>query len=121
MLMLLGIFLLFTPIVNAQSQETSTTEITSTRKSTYRYSFESAASEESVKSAEMAIAKLLNVTEVKYQYKSDSKRGQFIITVVETYGKSESQEYFSPKMIKDAMLQNGLEPIDFTLTEEIVK
>lgn len=119
--MLLGIFLLFTPFVNAQSQEISNTENTSTRKSIYRYSFENAASEESVKATELALTKLLNVTEVKYQYKSDSKRGQFIITVVETYGKSESQEYFSPKMIKDALLQNGLEPIDFTLTEEIVK
>lgn len=120
-LALFGFFLCLTPIVNAQLQVNTTTENTSTRKYIYQYTFENAPSEEAVKQTEVALQKLLNVTEVKCQYKPDSKRGQFTITVVEKAIKSESQELFSPTMIKQTLRENGLQPIEFTVTEEIVK
>lgn len=120
-LALFGFFLLLTPVINAQLQVTTNTEISQTRKYTYQYTFENAPSEEAVKLTELALQKLLNVTEVKCQYKPDSKRGQFILTVVEKEIKSESQELFSPTMIKQTLRENGLQPIEFTVTEEIVK
>jgi uncharacterized FlaG/YvyC family protein len=120
-LILLGFFLLSTPIIYAQLGSTTEIQNPKTKKYTYQYSFENASSEEVVKATESSLKNLLNVSEVKSKYKADSKKGEFTITVIETEGKSESQELFSPKMIKETFLQHGLKPIEFTVTEEIVK
>jgi hypothetical protein len=118
---LFGFFLLLTPVIHSQNSDAVISTDSPTKKYIYQYGFENASSEEAVKSAETIIGKLVNVSEVKYQFKTDSNRGQFIVTVIEKERSSESEEQFSPKMMKDAMLQNGLNPIDFTVTEEIIK
>jgi len=119
-LILLGFFLLSTPIIYSQLEKPTETQNPKTKKYIYHYSFENATSEEVIKAAESSLKNLLHVSEVKYKYKTDSKKGEFIITVIETESKSESQELFSPKMIKETFLQHGLEPVDFTVTEEIL-
>jgi uncharacterized FlaG/YvyC family protein len=120
-LILLGFFLLSTPVIYAQLGISTETQNPKTKKYIYQYSFENASSEEVVKATESSLKNLLNVSEVKFKYKADSKKGEFFITVIETESKSESQELFSPKMIKETFLQHGLNPIEFTVTEEIVK
>jgi hypothetical protein len=119
--LLFGFFLLISPVIHSQNTVATTVNNPTTKKYIYQYGFENASSEESVKATEEAIYRLVNVSEVKYQFKSDSNRGQFIITVIEKDRSSESEVLFSPKMIKESLIQNGLQPLEFTVTEEIIK
>lgn len=104
--------------LNAQSQKETTTK---TRKFIYTYTFENASSEEIIQKAQTTLSGLLHVSEVKYHYKKESFRGEFIITVIEKDRTSESEKLFSPSMIKSTLLENGISPIQFEVTEEILK
>lgn len=101
--------------------QTKTESAVKSRTYIYTYSFENASSEESVQKTQTDLSNLIHVSTVKYVFKSESQKGQFIITVIENDRTSESEELFSPKLVKDALLENGLMPIEFTVTEEIVK
>lgn len=118
--LILGFILLSDSIILSNTAGEIYIQTSHTKKYVYQYSFEQAESEEKVKAAESTLKNLLHVKEVKCQYKPDTKRGVFTIVVVEELVKSESQELFSPKMIKETLLQNGLQPIDFTVTEETI-
>lgn len=115
------VLFLFSSFINVNAQVQNSTEKEITRKYLYHYSFESGSSAELIKQTEEAISKLIHVTEVKSVFKPESGRGQFIITVTEKDRTTESEELFSPKLVKEVILQNGIQPIDFTVTEEIIK
>lgn len=102
----------------AQSQKETNI---STRKYTYTYTFENASSEDAILKAQTELNTLLHVTEVKYKFKSGSNSGEFIITVIEKDRTSESEELFSPSMIKSTLIKNGISPLQFEVSQEIVK
>ncbi len=104
--------------LQAQDKKESTTK---TRKFIYTYTFENATSEEMVQKVQTELSGLLHVSEVKYSYKADSFRGEFRITVIEKDRSSESEELFSPYMIKSTLIGNGISPIQFEVSEEIIK
>jgi hypothetical protein len=108
-------------MVNVAVAQTDSKSSPQSRKYIYTYTFENASSEDLVQKTQTELNTLIHVSTVKYVFKAESQKGQFIITVIENDRTSESEELFSPKLIKDSMLQNGLSPMEFTVTEEIIK
>lgn len=119
MLFCVLIFPVFLSIeTKAQTQKENTI---STRKYIYTYTFESATSEDAIQKAQIELATLLHVTEVKYKLKSENLSGEFIVTVVEKDRTFESEELFSPSMIKSTLINNGISPLQFEVKQEIIK
>lgn len=103
------------------SAQTNKDNFPITRKYTYTYTFENASSEDAIQKAQSEITTLLHVTEVKYKIKQENNSGELIITVIEKDRTSESEELFSPYMIKSTLIKNGISPLQFEVSQEIVK
>lgn len=62
------------------------------------------------------IAKILTLPEVsscKLKYKSDSQKGEFLISVTESTERTENISGFSPVFVKELFVSQNIEPLEF--------
>lgn len=81
----------------------------------YAYSFNGVLSEQEQSGIIAKILELPDVNSCKIKYKSDSQKGEFLISVDESTERSENTSEFSPALIKELFIGEGLEPLEFRL------
>jgi hypothetical protein len=84
------------------------------------YSFENVTDEIQIEKLKAEISLLKGVEEIKSVYKPEKKRGQITVIIIEPKRTSESQEMFDITQIKKAIINNGLSPLEVTISEEFI-
>jgi hypothetical protein len=85
-----------------------------------QYSFENVTDEMQIEKLKAEISLLKGVEEIKSVYKPEKKRGQITVIIVEPKRTSEGQVMFDITQIKKAIINQGLSPLDVTITEEFI-
>jgi hypothetical protein len=84
------------------------------------YSFENVTDEMQIEKLKAEISLLKGVEEIKSVYKPEKKRGQITVIIIEPKRTSESQEMFDITQIKKAIINNGLSPLEVSISEEFI-
>lgn len=92
-----------------------------TIKKTFYYSFENVQNATQIENLKNDVFALRGVTEVKSEYKSDSGKGQIIVTVIEKSRTSESDVLFDIRDLKHAIIRNNLTPFELSQEETTVE
>ncbi len=79
----------------------------------YSYSFQGKLSPENESFLLDKVGSVEGVEYCKLRYKSDSERGEIILSTVKKEVSSEDQEVFNPAAIKAILVELELEPIEF--------
>lgn len=82
------------------------------------YSFENVTDEMQIERLKADISLLKGVEEIKSVYKPEKQRGQITVVIIEPKRTSEGQQMFDITQIKKAIINQGLSPLDVTITEE---
>ncbi len=83
----------------------------------FSYSFEGQLNEQQEEMLKKQISILPDVLSYKVKYKPDSYRGELLIQVKEFEGQTENRSDFTPAMIKELFLENGLTPLEFNISK----
>ncbi len=116
LLLFIPLFLFF---INGLKSQNNT--IPQTVKRTFFYSFENVVNESQIENLKNDIYALRGVSEVKSEYKSENKRGQVVVVVIEKQRSSEKDVLFDIKALKDAIIKNNLSPFELTQEESIIE
>lgn len=84
------------------------------------YSFENVTDEMQIEQLKAEISLLKGVSEIKSVYKPEKKRGQITVIIIEPKRTSEGQVMFDITQIKKAIINQGLSPLDVTISEEFI-
>lgn len=84
------------------------------------YSFENVTDEMQIEKLKAEISLLKGVEEIKSVYKPEQKRGQITVIIIEPKRTSEGQVMFDITQIKKAIINQGLTPLDVTITEGFI-
>jgi len=78
------------------------------------YTFEGNMNQEKIEEFEKLLLKIEFVSQAKVKYKSEKNMGQIVLVVKEKSISEEGDKSFSPTSIKQAILKNGLAPMEYT-------
>lgn len=107
-------FLLFLCVFNSSfSQENNKLEPNEFLTMHY-YTFEGNLTPEKIEEFEKVLLSIEFVTQAKVKYKSEKKMGQIALVVKEKNITKEGDKNFSPTSIKQAILKNGLSPMEYS-------
>lgn len=87
---------------------------------TYYYSFSDVTNQDDMDGLVSDLEQIKDVVKVKLNYKPEKNAGQIILIIIEPERTFEGEEFFSPKQIKDLIIQHHLTPGDMTVNEEVV-
>ena len=79
------------------------------------YTFSGAASQDKLDVLEHDLSSIELVSEAKVKYKLEKSMGQIILVVKEKTVTKEGDKTFSPTSIKQAILKNGLVPMEYSI------
>jgi hypothetical protein len=122
-ILILSSFCLLTTSFTSFENKTSLifkTQIISKVKTICSYSFENVIDEMQIEKLKAEISLLKGVEEIKSVYKPEKKRGQITVIIFEPKRTSEGQVMFDITQIKKAIINQGLSPLEFTITEEFI-
>lgn len=83
-------------------------------KTLHYYTFEGNANQDKINELESSLLKIEFVAEVKVKYKSEKNSGQIVLVVKEKTISREGDKSFSPTSIKQAILNTGLAPGEYS-------
>ncbi|MDF2449526.1 MAG: hypothetical protein K0R26_2030 [Bacteroidota bacterium] len=78
------------------------------------YTFQGTMDQSKIESFEQTLQAIQFVREAKVRYKPEKGMGQVVLVVREKSVTSEGDQIFSPTSIKQAMIRNGLTPMEYT-------
>lgn len=90
-------------------------------KKTFYYSFENVTSDTQVENLKRNVSMLKGVSEVKSEYKADKAMGQIMVIVIEKKRTLEGDEEFDIRLLKNAIIQNQLQPLELTQEETVIE
>ena len=79
------------------------------------YTFEGNGAQDELDAMELSLAKIEFVSEAKVKFKSEKNSGQIILIVKEKTVINEGDKTFSPTSIKQAILQYGFTPMEYSM------
>lgn len=108
-------FLLFFGLFNNLfSQEVNNTLKADEFFTMHYYTFEGNMNQEKIEAFEKVLLKIEFVSQAKVKYKTEKNMGQIVLVVKEKNVTNEGDKTFSPTSIKQAILKNGLAPMEYT-------
>ena len=78
------------------------------------YTFEGNMNQEKIDDFEKVLLKIEFVSQAKVKYKPEKNMGQIVLVVKEKNISKEGDKTFSPTSIKQAILKNGLSPMEYS-------
>jgi nitrate reductase NapAB chaperone NapD len=90
-------------------------------KKTFYYSFENVASDEQIERLKRNVSTLKGVSEVKSEYKPEKATGQIMVVVIERKRTLEGDTEFDIRSLKNAIIQNQLQPLELTQEETVIE
>ncbi len=107
-------FLIFFGVTNSfYSQENSSLNANEFLTMHY-YTFEGNMNQEKIDDFEKVLLKIDFVSQAKVKYKPEKNMGQIVLVVKEKNITKEGDKTFSPTSIKQAILKNGLSPMEYS-------
>ncbi len=107
-------FLIFFGVTNSfYSQENSSLNANEFLTMHY-YTFEGNMNQEKIDDFEKVLLKIEFVSQAKVKYKPEKNMGQIVLVVKEKNITKEGDKTFSPTSIKQAILKNGLSPMEYS-------
>lgn len=108
-------FLLFFGLFNSLFSQVGNTSLKTNEFLTmHYYTFEGTLNQEKIEEFEKALLKIEFVSQAKVKYKSEKNMGQIVLVVKEKNITNEGDKSFSPTSIKQAILKNGLTPMEYS-------
>lgn len=108
-------FLLFFGLFNSLfSQEGNNTLKANEFLTMHYYTFEGNINQEKIEEFEKVLSKIEFVSQAKVKYKLEKNMGQIVLVVKEKNITNEGDKSFSPTSIKQAILKNGLVPMEYS-------
>lgn len=90
-------------------------------KKTFYYSFENVTSDTQIENLKRNVSMLKGVSEVKSEYKADKAMGQIIVVVIEKKRTQEGDVEFDIRLLKNAIIQNQMQPLELTQEETVIE
>jgi hypothetical protein len=90
-------------------------------KKTFYYSFENVTSESQIENLKRNVSMLKGVSEVKSEFKSEKAMGQIMVVVIEKKRTQEGDTEFDIRLLKNAIIQNQLQPLELTQEETVIE
>ncbi|MDF2436229.1 MAG: hypothetical protein K0Q95_605 [Bacteroidota bacterium] len=90
-------------------------------KKTFYYSFENVTSDSQIEKLKRNVSMLKGVSEVKSVYKAEKAMGQIIVVVLEKKRTLEGDTEFDIRTLKNAIIQNQLQPLELTQEETVIE
>lgn len=87
---------------------------------TYYYSFADVNNQEDMNGLVFDLERIKDVVKVKLNYKPEKEAGEVIVIIIEPERTAEGEVFFSPKQIKDLIIQHHLTPGNMSVNEVVV-
>lgn len=84
---------------------------------THYYTFQGNANQQQLDKLEQVLMRIEFVSEAKVKYKPEKNMGQIIFITKEFETVKEGDRTFSPTSVKQAILQNGLMPMQYSIPQ----